>query len=253
MKNIMISILILISGLIFGQEYKYTDFLSEIKNNNIAELCTVKKLFWTFEGIKDSVDRAESIGYIGNNYQRFDIHFISVIQNPANSLEYFVYGKTKVKNNICNFQGLIEVDESKAYFDKEISKFKLGYLKGAYKFYEDPNQKDAGILNGVFKMDFYIDTNSKINYLFWGGDSFKNMQFEGNWTAYKSTKSLKCNWGDYRIPNSKELDGGAGEFIPTDSYVKNGWENFRKMTSNDTIEAKKAIAEEMIKWWIDKE
>jgi hypothetical protein len=36
------------------------------------------------------------LGFIGENYQRFHIHFISIIQNPLNPYEYFAYGKTKV-------------------------------------------------------------------------------------------------------------------------------------------------------------
>ena len=183
--------------------------------------------------------------------RRFFIHFISVIQSSANTLEYYVYGKTKLKSNICSFQGLIKIVESKIYLVRENSYHKQGVIKGEYCFYEDPNKKGSGILKGVFKTNFYIDTNSKIKYNSLGfiSDDFNNNQFEGNWTSYKSKESKKCNWGDYRIPDSKELDSGAAEFIPIDKYVKNGWGTYLEQISTDKVKADEARRIEEVKWW----
>lgn len=49
------------------------------------------------------------LGIIGENYQRLSIRYISIIQDNENQNVYFVYGKSKVKNNICEFQGKIEL------------------------------------------------------------------------------------------------------------------------------------------------
>lgn len=231
------------------------EFSSEIKRYNISDLWTVKRLFWTFEGIKDSVERGEPLGYIGDNYQRFYIHFVSVIPNPSNALEYLVFGKTKVKENICSFQGTMKVTEAKVFFDKEIPILKQGFIKGEYCFYEDPNLKGSGILKGVFKTNFYIDTDSKIKYnaLHIYSDGYNNNPFEGTWTSYTSGKSVKCNWGDFRIPDSDALGGGAAEFMPNDTYLKNGWENYKLLLSTDERQASEARHKEEIKWWITTE
>lgn len=45
------------------------------------------------------------IGYIGNNYQKFDISLQSVHKSTAN--RYTVTGVTMVRTNRCNFQGTI--------------------------------------------------------------------------------------------------------------------------------------------------
>jgi hypothetical protein len=85
-------------------------------------------------------------------------------------------------------------------------------------------------------------------------DGFKNNQFEGTWTNYRMTITKKCNWGDFRIPNSEKLDSGTGEFIPTETYLKYGWQSYRDMASGNSEDKKTidAIKLEDTKWWIDK-
>ena len=48
-----------------------------------------------------------------------------------------------------------------------------------------------------------------IRYYFDIGDAFFNNQFKGTWESYHNNIKKKCNWGDYRMPDSKGLDGGA--------------------------------------------
>jgi hypothetical protein len=48
------------------------------------------------------------LGYIGDNFERIRLQFVSVIINNDNPFEYFVYGKTLVSNVLCDFQGLFE-------------------------------------------------------------------------------------------------------------------------------------------------
>jgi len=227
MKRILIIIGLLAQGLAYGQESKTIDFLSEIKKYDISDLWTLRKFRTLYEGDTSWIERREPLGYIGENYQRFYIHFISVIQNPNNKLEYFVYGKTRVKSNICSFQGLIKVKESKTYTDV-FPAIKQGYVKGDYEFYEDSDQKGTGILKGKFRTDFFIDKSSEIKYnaLSFIADGFKNNQFEGTWTSYKSKDSKKCNCGDCRIPDSRDLDAGAAEFGTAAKYDDFGWKYY---------------------------
>jgi hypothetical protein len=255
MRKVLIFGFILLTSISKGQESNLTNYLTELQNHNVSNLWTLKKIHWEFEGEKDSTDRGEFLGFIGNNYQRFYIHFVSVIQNPIKPLEYFVYGKTMVKNKISNFQGLIEISESEIYIDNDVSSLEQGDIKGEYNFYEDPIQKETGILKGKFITEFFIDKDSEIKYnsLEFISDRFNNNQFEGTWTSYKSSESKKCNWGDYRIPDSNELGGGAAEFLPYDKYLKNGWESYRNQICSDNEISSKAKGKEEIKWWLDKE
>jgi len=255
MKRFLIVFGLISTGLVFGQEKPTTDFLSEIQKFDISYLWTLTN----FQPENDTsfVKRQEPLGYIGDNYQRFYIHFISAIQNPSNNLEYFVYGKRMVKENICSFQGLITVTESRIYSEGDMPPFKQGFVKGNYKFFEDSKEKETGILSGNFETDFNIDKNGKMKYdaLMFISDEFENNQFEGTWTSYKTNDSKKCNWGDYRIPDSKELDSGAAEFMVDDHYKLNGWETY--LTAGGIIVGNLSIEEarkkEIEKWWIDSE
>ena len=252
MKYLMILILVLIPGISFGQGDDM-DFISEIKHYNISELWTLKIL----EIRNDTfvIERPEPLGYIGPNYQRFYIHFTSVIQNPNKRLEYFVYGKSKVKTNICCFQGIITIMEAKTYDDPDFPGKKQGIVKGNYEFFEDPEQKSTGIFKGNFQTNFYINNKGEIKYNdLMSDDSFHNNQFEGTWTGYKSIEPKKCSWGDFRIPDGEKLDCGVSEFSPRDEYLKYDWGRYKIAYGGypDKTKMNEARKGEKEAWWKDK-
>lgn len=255
MKLIGTLTLILVSTYSFGQTRETSDFLEKCKTHDFSKLWTLTQ--FQIEGGPTTIDRAEPLGYIGENYQRFYIHFISVIKNPNSKSEYFVFGKTKVKDNVCSFHGTINITSSRTYDKGDYPPLKQGYIKGDYEFFEDSNQKGAGILKGKFSTDFYIDEKGILNYdaLMFGADGFENNQFEGTWTSYTGNTVKKCNWGDYRIPDSSELDVGAGEFSPSKTLAESGWQNYRQAWgySPDKPGVQEAIKKEKEKWWITKD
>ena len=222
MKTIFLSIHLFIFSLASGQ----IAYLNEIKSIDVSDLWTLDS--FQIENDTVIVERPEPIGFIGNNFQRFYIHLISVIQDPNNSLLYNVYGKTRVNNNICRFQGTIKITNSELPLGEDFPQLKQGWLKGDYQFYEDRKDKGSGLLSGKFKSYFYIDERGNFKYdgLMFGSDGFENNQFEGTWKNYKSKEIKKCNWGDYRIPDSSALDIGAAEFSPVEEYDEFGWKNF---------------------------
>jgi len=242
-----------INLLVFGQDIRTSDFYNRIGTYDISELWLVEK--FDIENDTISVERLAPLGYIGDNFQRLHIHFISAIQNHHNALEYFIYGKSKVKENICSFQGTIIIEESRTYDEGDVPNLKQGFVKGRYTFYENPHQNGAGVLAGNFKTDFYINENNEIKYdaIAFVADGFKNNQFEGTWTSYQNRESKTCNWGDYRIPDSDELDIGAGEFSPLEKYTSFGWENYIKAWGSypDKPDVIKAREREKRKWWLD--
>jgi hypothetical protein len=43
---------------------------------------------------------------------------------------------------------------------------------------------------------------------------------------YGNPKLKICNWGEFRIPFSGDLDIGAGEFSPNPKYFSKGWADY---------------------------
>lgn len=253
MKQIIIPVLLAFHALVYGQDIKTSEFTGEIGKYDVSDLWTLER--FQIEDGGTTVERSGPLGYIGDNYQRFYIHFISAIQNPKNPLEYFIYGKTRVKENICSFQGTIVVTQSRTYDEGDVAHLQQGFVMGIYEFFEDPDQKGTGILKGNFRSDFYIDKDNKMKYdaIAFVGDGYENNQFEGTWTGYRSATPKKCNWGDYRIPDSDDFDMGAGEFAPGDEYKKNGWENYSLAWGYppDRSDVKEAMQKEKARWWIE--
>ncbi len=236
---------------IFAQE---TDFFDQIKDYDLSIILTADKiLIEDTENTKEELQRAEILGFIGNDYQRFQIHFISVIKNPVNSYEYFAYGKTKVKETICSFQGIIKITNAKLYKESDIPTYKQGYTICEVLLFEDSKQNSTGFISGTLTNNFVIDTKGVFRYdalSFWA-DGFYNNQFIGAWTSYKNKGLKECHWGDYRIPKSNDLDIGAGEFSVNEKYLKNGWQNYKLAwgTYPETDEVLKARLKEEEQWW----
>jgi hypothetical protein len=203
------------------------------------------------------------LGFIGDNFERIKIKYISVTKDSINPKEYHVTGKTKVKSYVRSFKGNIEIYHIRHIIKDEYVKEVLKhankeeadvyskdeyFLFANYKYFEDANETETGIFIGTLTLKFYIERGS-VHYdeLELGiDDRFSNNQYKGKWTAYKSGITKECNWGDYRIPDSGDLDYGAGLFSPNEKYFKNGWQSY-----NDAIFSRNRQAKmhEEEKWW----
>jgi hypothetical protein len=203
----------------------------------------------------ETIPRPEPLGYIGEEYYRFYIHFISAQKDRKNPYQYIITGKTRIKDNIFTFRGIFKITDARIYKEGDVPGIRQGYVKGEYIFYEDRRQKGSGKLEGTFKSNFIIDRNNKLRYdaLMLVADGFSNNQFVGTRKVYGSKEFQKCNWGDYRIPDSGNFDSGAGEFCPDEKYIKNGWESYKgTLTGNPgNPETKKALEIEAqdSQWW----
>lgn len=223
---ITIFLTVLLFGKTHAQKSETANFFDQIKNYDLSTILTADSfLAEDREGSKDKIKRAEILGFIGDDYQRLFIHFISAIQNPTNPYEYLVYGKTMVKETICSFQGTVTIREVRIYKSGDMPVYKQGFATCDVILFEDKKQSSTGLFKGKLTSDFVIDDKKQFRYdaLMFVADGFSNNQFVGNWTSYKTNISKKCNWGDYRIPECGDLDIGAGEFSPNQKYVKNGW------------------------------
>ncbi len=210
------------------------DIKNEVYNYDFSSL-------WILPGKTDientgfATNRPELKGFIGNDYQRMYIHFIQIIKNIDNPYEYFVYGKSNVKGNICDFIGTITIEFAREItfeyhpgeeFLVDINNVKKqGVVICKYNLYENSKQKYSGKFSGVLATSFFIDSNNKLKYNAIKGfsDSYNNNQFLGSWTSYSTDNSKVCNFGEWKIPNSDDLNIGAGEFHPNENYFNKGW------------------------------
>ncbi len=213
-----------------------------------------------FSSLFTRTDNSIIYGFIGENCQRIRIKFLTVTKNHSSPDNYLVYGKSMVKNNICEFTGTLTISNIMKYktmsygVDNEYKNkgIKGEYvILGTYSLSENLTQAHPGIFKGAFQSNFYLDKSNKVIYddIDNVSDGFTNNQFIGKWVSYKSNVIKRCNWGDYRIPNSGDFDIGAGEFSPDDKYLKFGWQTIRDLSISQTNEKARQIEE--AKWWAE--
>jgi hypothetical protein len=201
---------------------------------------TIEK--YDLSGLFTYTESSFIFGFIGDNFQRIHIHFAKARKDEKDPNQYQVEGKTKVKNNICDFKGTITIisgrkqakekiiDDILDRDEKVASSIAIrGVAVSNCEFRENPNQKYVGIFKGKLTTYFYIDLRGIIHYddLNNYRDAYFNNGFVGVWTSYNGKLVKKVHWGDWRIPFSGDLDVGAGEFHPAKKYLNNGWEFFK--------------------------
>lgn len=246
-RLLLLPFIFLLSLSVKAQDSNTTDFYALIKNYDLSSQWKGDSV--QLEGDGDMRKFPEPIGFIGDTYQRFYIHYLSVVK--SSDYEYHVQGKTKVKNNICSFTGTITILKAKMYRQLDNPNYKQGYAVCEISLAEDSMQAASGFIHGKLVTNFYFDQKHILHYdaLMFFTDGFSNNQCTATWTSYKSGKAKKCNWGDERIPDSGDLDQGAGEFMVNDKYFNVGWESYMKRFSGNSEESKKALAIENAKWW----
>lgn len=235
---------------------RFKDSISNNKYLTTTELLP-KLEKYDYAGLFTHTDNSEVFGFIGKNYQRLRIKFISV--KKASPGTYIVKGKSMVKGNVCDFNGTLTISSIRKY--KSISYgadstyadsgIKGEYvLLGSYNLAENHLQRYSGKFTGVFETDFYLDNKNIVHYddINMDADGYSNNLFVGRWAAYGGNFVERCNWGDYRIPNDGDLDTGAGDFSPADRYLKFGWQTVRD-AGFPGPKSKKTPAAENIKWW----
>ena len=167
------------------------------------------------------------LGFAGANYQRLRVVFLSVVRDPAKPGQYTVTGFTLYKGNQAPFTGTVTTqkivrlnawntgtdDEMKGRVRDE------GVLFGAYDFHE----ADGSALSGTMQLGWYVDTHGRLLYddIRGASDTYRNNQYTGTWSLASGT--VTANFGEYRIPQSGDLDIGAAEFGAAAKYAAFGW------------------------------
>ncbi|MBB6498142.1 hypothetical protein [Pedobacter cryoconitis] len=256
--------IVLITSSGYAQEKKIkltTDFYNEIGKYNLSEILTADSILAVDqidgEITERRIKRGEILGFIGDKYQRILIHLISVVKNPKKPGEYLIYGKSKVKENICSFRGTLKILEARLYRNNSIPKYREGLMVSELYLNEEKQQVSAGFFKGKLYSRFVLDDSNKLKYcaINFATDGFLNNAFTGSWTSYKGGASKKCNWGDFRIPGSGDLDIGAGEFSVNSRYLENGWKTYKDAHADLREEGyteeiiAKAMEKENEQWW----
>lgn len=177
---------------------------------------------------------SEFLGFIGEDKQRIYMHFDSIWKDPLQQNIYHLRGFSTVKNNRCDFTGLVIIEAIE--FDSQLPlgldssspdpQLKAsGKIMGSYLFSENPSQKHVGLFKGHFWSSFvqFKKGDLKPNTVENISDNYRNHQYQGLWRAYNSENWRLCNWGCYRIPQSGDLDIGAAEFSANPKYKDRGW------------------------------
>ncbi|HUO98886.1 MAG TPA: hypothetical protein VMU01_09465 [Rhizomicrobium sp.] len=191
---------------------------------------------WAFSGVL--MPSSEFLGFIGPNYQRLRIQFGSIKQDDKNPLLYHVTGTSQVKQNKCDFEGTItlvqitDIDKGSEDFEpyKDSHPRDVGTARGRYEFRENPKQKNSGVFSGEMRVDWFLSEDGTLvtDDVMAGADGYRNNQYKGTWTSYApGAKSKTASWGEYRIPESGDLDWGAAEFMPNPAFKHNGWDDYK--------------------------
>lgn len=193
-------------------------------------------------------------GIIGNEHQRIRIKLISIEKKPGNPNEYIVFGKSEVRNNICDFNGVVQIVEirevKELHFgvDDEYKNEGIksqGILIANYEFKENKEQAHSGVFKGRLYSKWYLDSENQIKYddIQSISDGYSNNAFIGIWKSHQTGKEKICNWADYRVPKANlDFDIGTGEFSVSKKYRDKGWQN---ITLKHRVSEKRKSKE----WW----
>jgi hypothetical protein len=182
----------------------------------------------------------QPLGFIGNNYERFEIFYTSIKKDSVQPNVYHIKGRNRVKGNICDFSGTIAITDAGYYTHKSDwgnypDSVKLGMLFGNYLFKEDTTQKHAGTLQGYVAIRYYATPEGRIlpDDFNIASDAYYNNQYAGVWKSYDGKTEHACNWGKYRIPACGDLDAGKKYFMPADKYKANGWDRYPSLLNTN--------------------
>lgn len=212
---------------------------------------------YDFGSLWTDTENSSVYGFIGNNYRRLRTKIISTAKAKNAPDTYAVSGKSMIRNNVCEFSGTIKITRARIYKKmrwgvedeyKNAGIKKQGIIFAEYRLSENKACIFSGVFTGLLLTRWYIDKNGKLNYddIEKQSDSYGNNQFVGVWKSYRGDIVKNSNWGDYRIPLSGDLDGGAGEFSPIDKYLQFGWQTHRDAYVDNSQQARQT---EERQWW----
>ena len=175
--------------------------------------------------------RTKFLGYIGADYHRLHINFSNV--KKASHTKYIVSGEYKISAEAHPFNGEIQITKIRKYTNLNygVDDFMKGKINAQGIALASYILKgDGGFqAKGQMLIKWYINSDQRLAYddISEDEDMYANDLFCGE-CKVGNAQTKPCAWGHYRIPNSGDLDVGAGEFSPNTKYLNNGWSDFYK-------------------------
>jgi len=226
---------------------------TRVKDYNLAALWHAKNI--KLLSLKETERFPEPYGTLGKNYQRFYIHYTSVIKDPSNLYCYHVKGKTRVGTRILLITGTITVMQAGIYKPASVyapdtyKGYKRGQIISKVVFNESGTHPGT-VIKGELTTHFCINAQNQLLYdtLDFGIDGYGNNYFTGTLTNHTGKEVQNLQYGDYNLSGSPFSDVG-GITVPS-QYEKYGWQSFVDAIPDDLRPANKAaIAEEKRQWW----
>lgn len=253
MKKLLL-LLIIIPHIIIGQNLIGLP-QEMVGEDKVSPLTTDKFAAADFSGLwLDNTNNQPVLGIIGEEHQRIKVKILEVVKDANNHLIYHVTGKTSVMGNVCDFSGVIRINEvylltqHNSLNQKESDQAHKGLVIAEYYFREDSTQYHVGIFEGkLYSLWKSSDFNNIISVEFKLADNFINNAFIGTWSSYSGNDNRLCNWGIFRVPGAnKDFDAGSAKFSPSEKYHKYGWKSYYKAYVLNDLKAKR---EEDKQWW----
>ncbi len=174
MLGMMLGLIIGMALSLTAQQLKSTNYYGKINNHDLSKL-------WKTDPDKKELDVLaitvpEPLGFIGENCQRFYIHYTAITKCKTNPCQYNVTGKTKVKDNVCSFSGSITIIKVGIFTTQFDYRYKQGFVECEINFKEDSTLTATGFIKGKLTTKFYLDDKRIIQYddLLFGADLYFN-------------------------------------------------------------------------------
>ncbi len=195
-------------------------------------------------------------GFYGPDNYRIEFFISSIHTDTANPQLIGISGKSKYKNNITPFSGIVTIDSLFGYRDltydyreyieyvedDSTQKFEgdttIGtyHARGTFIINEDSAIAGTGVYKGAFYMDFlpeYYDgelTGSRLWYNTDNDSRRAGFIFEGNWTSYRNSEQKPVIFASdlFMFANSilEDFSYGEREIEINEKYRHLGWDNY---------------------------
>jgi len=160
-----------------------------------------------------SYHQEQLYGFVGSNYQRLILHYDTIYMDATQN-KYYAKGAIICQDKKYVWEGIIQPVNVKNRGISCVLTSRFTLLLS-----------DLSRIEGNFITLYRQEKNSYVyddsDYV---SDSYMNNYFIGIWMD--KNKTQKCCWGEFRIPESGDLDIGVGEFSPNEKYYPYGWSDF---------------------------
>ncbi|MBX3044979.1 MAG: hypothetical protein KIT33_09485 [Candidatus Kapabacteria bacterium] len=196
-------------------------------------------------------DPVKIYGFIGNELERIRVKINDVKLESKSAGRYIIKGKTKVKNNISEFAGHLQL-KSVYEFKEPVTSHWLVMCRFSAVFKEI----GSGSHKGEFTGDYYIILSKIVDELRFAKaipQFAKNHTFVGNWKSSDNKLHYPVLWGeDIMIEELEDVYYGI-TINPSvdDSKLEKSWKSFFDAFNYDNDEKLKenAMKIETEKWW----